>query len=1832
MDLVAVAKVVPTGYAVQGKTLRATVMFTPATDTLDQSQLAIWPTAMLAHLRNLKGEWTLPLTFKLKGTDETFSLNARARAAQETWGNTEQHAKWVESLWQSCFKVETGHWTGLAVVRGQANLKPRNIEQVNPETVWESLLESITESNRGRAVKSDGAPARQSDRSPEPGLARAAFMLVADDQSNQKECTQGAMGTTVVNPVAAVRQTDLAVLLESQRALELMSTLHATHADPADKETWSKLESTCVQLAQKGEVPGSVDQKVKNAANSLQQHTRRHASYRYRKAAFEISRAYEQHCPGFVCPIKVVDAKPAPKRPPVRVDELFANSDHHDAIYVRRTQIVNELSRVMAGMKGTDDSRLAFDHNDKDRTDTKDLKNIVSQRFFTIQGSPSLSRLFGLTVDVEFTYDELKDAAKRDLKTATLPEVGFMWVSTQNPGIVDKQHIADADKSASHRRVWTLTGFDKTTRFWPATLLEAEGDQKQPSPQLDGVLVAAAPQDPPDAQKNANGGRPFNLSRFVITSLNVQNAVEGAIDLGYQSVAQSTPGSAGAHGLRKTHQTAGLVLLDRGRRDFTQGQLDRRDMHLCEQATHTGELYLDAQDLVVGYRIDVAVPAQPDMKRPKDGKAQADTANAASPSSLPWRTLMARRIEHGASGLFPELVKQAMSALLAPPQPGDRGHIARAAGRIAASDEWSQTIEDAVLGLPIRIVPTDEANRVASSEQHADAYVEEAVALWSGDPMGAHCAGPSEHKTVAADLATGDTICLPDDHNDPQRRPPPLRFGRAYRFGIRAVYVGGISVPLSYAAKIYDTASNVTIPGHGIGEDRGFRRFLRHERVDAPFLLLHEDVAIKPYGAMGYERASHAIIRSAEGAQAFRGFPGKTQRVFAPPSVEPHFVNLHGSFDQIHSTKLPQGLRGVNFNHEKGGFPVADVENCSGINGEVYGNPPLISTKEGAVGDLVYARSSRDVNKRKKPYYPDPFAKYYVVGIRYAGTHQYLDGGPFTIPVFPGTHYPDAKPFVLNIERRASASGNVIQTLSDVLSVPAHGNKAADKTPEATLYLRPGDDFEVDVWCIPDWQDLANCSALVEAIGAIALQSVQMKDGQKATHADVCKALAALLPKDASVRILNCSKQDSSTASSLGWRDGFGGLWAPRKLILQTIAEIVRSTLSTRPLSEMAAVRTLRCTHAIDKPSRKPMLVTPTREGKKGRAVRAERRSIEVPPPQQPGSSANGQQQPPLPLPGTYAQAMLEYRLTGDVEVDLLSTGGLDIVANATLPTTQAFDDPQRGRSVKDKREDNWPAVDGKKLSPSRVFGFEVDADGNVTLPQGFVTLLGIDDISMLAVAKEKPGDTSPTRVALENYTLTPLESKTSALPDGQGVVKTRHVFPDKRARKLELYVIGKPRHAAFMRTANSSCKDDFLKPGVNLPLPQLDENDMPLVAFLNSGVRPSAPLCRTPIPVFYWEPGQETRLFGVHKELSRRSSIRISMSRGWFSSGVDEQLGIVVWPAVRDPENEDMLESDRVPAPSDPNRVMDLSDFEDIDLGAGGQFITRWGDDPVRPPHLSSDITKSHTFIPQAAFGDLDRSKLHGFRADLIKTARMPIRKNNTVENSASASAAPESFLDVALVAYTPRFDVRTEEWYVDVDIEHPTEAEPFVRLGLVRYQQHAEPELQVSYPIIQWTQLLPRRRVEVDYVSKPDFKEVFVSIVGQQAAASFGLPVPTTGPKEPESEHRMHVKVVRQYRNAHAVKCMEIKCEEVALRDFFPDALEAGGEVRWTSGPHLIEFNPKADKEESATYHVYIEERDYYLPATYASEPVSPDQARGKDVDRIASGPRFAAHVDLS
>ncbi|MGY4299921.1 hypothetical protein ACVWXN_008016 [Bradyrhizobium sp. i1.4.4] len=165
--------------------------------------------------------------------------------------------------------------------------------------------------------------------------------------------------------------------------------------------------------------------------------------------------------------------------------------------------------------------------------------------------------------------------------------------------------------------------------------------------------------------------------------------------------------------------------------------------------------------------------------------------------------------------------------------------------------------------------------------------------------------------------------------------------------------------------------------------------------------------------------------------------------------------------------------------------------------------------------------------------------------------------------------------------------------------------------------------------------------------------------------------------------------------------------------------------------------------------------------------------------------------------------------------------------------------------------------------------------------------------------------------------------------------------------------------------------------------------------------------------------------------------------------------------------------------------------------LDKGAPFITRWGGDPIRGGPAPQGM-----LMPPSAFMDYDPDRLDGPQFE--EAVLMPIPRGDDVSNGGGQVRAPAAgtsssppkadedqreYMTVSLLTYEPRFDPEYELWYVDVAIDPKNVPEPFLRLGLVRFQKNARRQLQVSEPITEWVQILPKRTVCVseDIVGKP-------------------------------------------------------------------------------------------------------------------------------------------------
>jgi hypothetical protein len=304
----------------------------------------------------------------------------------------------------------------------------------------------------------------------------------------------------------------------------------------------------------------------------------------------------------------------------------------------------------------------------------------------------------------------------------------------------------------------------------------------------------------------------------------------------------------------------------------------------------------------------------------------------------------------------------------------------------------------------------------------------------------------------------------------------------------------------------------------------------------------------------------------------------------------------------------------------------------------------------------------------------------------------------------------------------------------------------------------------------------------------------------------------------------------------------------------------------------------------------------------------------------------------------------------------------------------------------------------------------------------------------------------------------------------------------------------------------------------------------------------------------------------------------------------------------------------------------MNLIDFQDEDLGPGGKFITRWGGDPIRIP--VPFVPSPRTFVPAAAFLDAMEDMGTGFRAELVTNVTMPVRTTgNGVRNSPEKGSVPQT-LRVSLLTYKPKFDVYKEQWYVDVAMEHEGEAEPFVRLGLVRFQPHAPAHLQLSYPVAQWTQLLPSREVQVRK------SKAAVSIRVEGLATS-----PPSDNICPECERPAVPKMIARVTRECNLE-LGVPTRRVVKESILGVSLQTGADAYraiWEEELPL-NLNKNEDARERPEYFVVIEEQEARLPASYANEPVSPAMAMGRKCSGefceevlVESGPRFLARISL-
>ncbi len=511
-----------------------------------------------------------------------------------------------------------------------------------------------------------------------------------------------------------------------------------------------------------------------------------------------------------------------------------------------------------------------------------------------------------------------------------------------------------------------------------------------------------------------------------------------------------------------------------------------------------------------------------------------------------------------------------------------------------------------------------------------------------------------------------------------------------------------------------------------------------------------------------------------------------------------------------------------------------------------------------------------------------------------------------------------------------------------------------------------------------------------------------------------------------------------------------------------------------------------------------------------------------------------------------------------------------------------------------------------------------------------------------------------------------PPETKRTDI-DARTRIETPASINDARARVIKVRAVARSRTAPLFRAGErTEPADEPLPPlsllnGDALPGPVDGVSSAWETLIIRSRVQPARPSPLTIRPAFAIEPTAKAHAGAV----TRSVRLRIRLRRPWFASGAGERLGIVLWPPAI--QGRIGLAGDTASRGYDSSAelrdlwspwqraAMDFSQWSDRDLGPGGAFVTRWGADPIRAGRRAEGWLLQPSQFPDlppealaAADGWLDAPDPWDDRPRYVPAVAMPLPRD---ENG----PAPEPTLTVGLLTYAPRFDLDSETWYVDVPFDPLDAVDPFLRLGLVRFQPYAATAaLAVSEPVVEWVQVPPRRTLSARRETKDPLT---VAVVVEGAAA----PRSTRDPENPDPSMiadwlhgpLMRMRLVRRWADGREAPC-RLKAGGFAEREHVPSTQDdldqaldarkdpslrlglavrptaAGVGLRWEARFALAE--DAARLPEGVKLMAVVEEVHAMRPATYFDEPHrrAPPEADGEVLE--VTGPRFAASVEVA
>jgi hypothetical protein len=1466
----------------------------------------------------------------------------------------------------------------------------------------------------------------------------------------------------------------------------------------------------------------------------------------------------------------------------------------------------------------------------------------INQRWHMLQGMHALSRLVLLAAEICIAIPRAKLIAAAGLPLTAAPKaIGYFELALESDLTAGDQFFTlskftvpadDGDIS----NCWATSAEEWATVMSKADMTRC-GDV--PIEVSDGVVDL-------EAWVTTSTGKEHR--RFDVLTLDPVLAAEAEVKrqratASANEVREESGGAVPEGDIVETAETSNLrtvalQLFDRWR----QASLVREFVSSCDALA--GRRRIEARDLRIGFKVDAGTTQS------KDG-------------ARVWTSLTDRKIKYTSLAGDAE-IDRLLDYLVGNDASGGGGRAQIDAAMVNAGARLLDNGDD---------LPGDKSARKT-------AFAEQTLVSWDGDPLGQR---PGEFGTDAGMLAipVHQEVELEQEGDN---RPLKLRFGGSYAFGLREVLRGGCAIPLDQAKGAY---SEFAYPA----SKTELLRYLRHERIGGPLVAVDHQLVVAEFASERHGiDGKLMVVRSlppgeVAPGETWRFEPASTSRVLFAPAVDMKFASRHGALGD--KQRQAGGLLDIDYDAEWGGFPVFDPKGpavLEAVRGYYFTHEQQTTDKKGNIVNsdspptgisAVRPRVKHGERQVTKRYYPDPAARYMVIALRRPNDpNGYLLNEAIRVPLYPQASgnggldvpgYPDARPVVLTITRNSAKDAEALTCYNDVrkragISTDDGWRKVKVGKGVATnvvIELKPGEDFEIETWCLPDEVQLRAWFDLPEGVAYLRQQL-----------GDDNPQVAPLLP-----HVVETPDDDLTV------RRGDATI---RFQLVRNTAKALYTAMLSRPLPEIASVRRLRAVHATGLPATAPAFVTTTVP-----ALSLLRLTPPALASALKATSADWEH-------SDYVDGGRELLIGGQVEVDASSTEAIELRVQAVGPRGEAFDDINRGRSAEARARGIWPRTrrdETGRVVPvpmgqsakaedymRELFGFDVAPDGRA-LPQPTDGLLARWEVPF-------GSDT----VDLHEQTKS-LLAKNRASPIEQ-------LFPDTRAHRLSVTLAATSRSARHIpdRSIYPDADERKLDERRNLLLGASTE------IILRATERPVALNAGSMLPAFTWvHPTDEPTA------LERRTKIRVRLRRPWWTSGEDERLGIVVWPPnltvakdtmpsqgdQRDADQESNLEDDiwdkddleagkmlpPEPLPHEP-KLADQIDlmkvypedeapwrkgfFTDADLGPGGPYVTRWGADPIQAAdHLSWFMSKEHFADLRDAAPTIDTIATAGLetaglwpveqrdRPRFVQNVLMPIPDNDGEDGKqdkdkpAAATAQPQ-FMLVSLMTYTPRFDPDFEHWYADVEIDVGESRDPFVRLGLVRFQPHADRHLQVSAPEVKWVQVVSyKRHVKAKRVTRP--------LSGQPGVFDWAnITVDGSDPSDPtipiEDEYGMDQSDRQSRQNRFVVTLIARQTlptgqitEHIAYLGEADAQLvqrPAGNVVETVLGQtgtsQRLEIElplPTPYDGEIVSYSVLVEEVQVAPRSSFSNEPVMSlgDIKEGEEL--IYSGARFAVRIDV-